>query len=296
MRPEDVLLVGIALLAVLFLIGGLIDVVRFSRPLGRRRRRKPVRNAKPPGLTELLKEWMEAESLPRRRGVSLRDKPSVPQPLMAPELPASQTLERPKLPVEPTSPVMSEAPLTPRPPKVAWTARQPRVATAPWHPTSTFSRSDRTAASNPRSDDKQPPPADPKGAKLVVRYANGKVIKGYSYNFNPHRPIFHLLPSAPGFSFTDEMVEVRIKDLKAVFFVRDFAGDPSYNERKEFAEGEPPPGRKVEVTFKDGQVLVGSTVGHGPRPRGFFFIPADPKSNNLRVFAVRTAVTNVRFL
>ncbi len=290
MRPEDVLLVGIALLAVLFLIGGVIDVVRFSRTPARRGRRKPVRgrrNARRPGLTELLEEWMKAESLPRRRGAPLRDKPSVPQPLTAPELAASQTLERPKLPVEPTSPVMSEAPVTPRPPQVAWPARQP---------TSTFSRSDRTAASNQRSDDKQPSPEDLKSAKLVVHYANGKVIKGYTYDFDRNKSIFHLLPPTPGFSFTDESIEVRIKDVKAVFFVRDFAGDPAYNERKWFTEDERPPGRKVEVTFRDGEVLVGSTVGYDPRRPGFFFIPADPKSNNLKFFAVRRAVIKVRFL
>ena len=89
---------------------------------------------------------------------------------------------------------------------------------------------------------------------------------------------------------------MRIKDLKAVFFVRDFGGDPSYHERKQFAEGERTPGRRVQVAFKDGEVLVGTTLGYNPGRPGFFFIPVDPKSNNLKVFAVAAAVTNVRFL
>ncbi len=131
---------------------------------------------------------------------------------------------------------------------------------------------------------------------MVIHYADGRVLKGYSYDFYPNKPVFHLLPPSPGFSFTDEAIQVRIGDLKAVFFVRDFVGEPSYNERKEFAEGERPPGRKIEVTFRDGEVLVGSTIGYDPRRPGFFFIPADPKSNNLKVFAVRTAVAGVRFL
>jgi hypothetical protein len=293
MRPQDVLLVGVALLAVLFLIGGLIDGVRFSRTRVGRRRREPVPGRRKVGLTELKEEWMEAESLPRRRGTLLRDTSSVPQPLLAPELPAPLTLERPKAPVEPISPVMSEAAVMPAPREVGWPARQPRGATAPGHPPSTFSRNERTAASNQH---KQPPPEDLEAAKLVVRYANGKVIKGYSHDFYPRKPVFHLLPPTAGFSFTDEAIEVRIKDLKAVFFMRDFWGDPSYNERKSFAEDERPPGRKVEVTFKDREVLVGSTLGYDPRRLGFFFIPADPKSNILKVFAVTTAVSNVRFL
>jgi hypothetical protein len=78
--------------------------------------------------------------------------------------------------------------------------------------------------------------------------------------------------------------------------VRDFDGDPFYNERKEFAEGERPPGRKVKVTFQDGEMLIGSTLGYDPHRQGFFFTPADPKSNNVKVFAFRAAVRSVRFL
>lgn len=140
----------------------------------------------------------------------------------------------------------------------------------------------------------QLPSAALEQGKIVVRYADGRVLKGYSRDFYPNKPHFHLFPADAGLS--DKAVEVRISDLKAVFFVRDFAGDPSYNERKEFAEGERPPGRKVQVTFKDGEVLVGSTLGYDPHRPGFFFIPADPKSNNRKVFAVTTAVTNVQFL
>ena len=132
-----------------------------------------------------------------------------------------------------------------------------------------------------------PPEEEPRG-KIVVHDRNGWLIKGYSYDFSPNKPHFHLSPSVAGLSPSDESVEVTIKDLKAVFFVKDFAGDSSYNER--------PPGRKVEVKFFDGEVLVGSTMAYDRRRAGFFLIPADPKSNNLKVFAVARAVTGVRFL
>ena len=87
-----------------------------------------------------------------------------------------------------------------------------------------------------------------------------------------------------------------MSDLKAVVFVRDFARDDVFNEQKKFVEGEQPPGRKVEVTFADGQVLVGTTMGYDAQRPGFFFIPADPHSNTLRVFAVSAALSNVRYL
>ena len=61
LRPADVLLVGAALVAVLFFIGGLVDV--YSVPVNpkRRRPRKPVRRRRKPGRpgrAELLEEWV----------------------------------------------------------------------------------------------------------------------------------------------------------------------------------------------------------------------------------------------
>jgi hypothetical protein len=129
--------------------------------------------------------------------------------------------------------------------------------------------------------------------KVVLRYVNGKVLKGFTQDFLPNKDRFHLHPTEKALG---EAKEVFVKDLKAVFFVQDFAGNPQYHERKKYVEGEKPSGRKVEVTFKDGEVLVGSTLGYEPNRPGFFIFPADPRSNNVRVYAVSPAVKNVRYL
>jgi len=129
--------------------------------------------------------------------------------------------------------------------------------------------------------------------KIVARYVDGRVAKGLSQDFFPNKDRFHISPADKP---SAETVEVLLKELKAVFFVRDFAGDSQYNERKEYVEGEKPSGRKIEVTFKDGEVLVGTTLGYDPGRPGFFLFPADPKSNNVRVFAVTSSVKRVRFL
>jgi hypothetical protein len=47
--------------------------------------------------------------------------------------------------------------------------------------------------------------------------------------------------------------------------VLDFVGQPRYEERKKYIEGERPSGQKVEVTFIDGEVLVGTTLGCSPK-------------------------------
>lgn len=127
--------------------------------------------------------------------------------------------------------------------------------------------------------------------KVVARYKDGKVIKGFTHDFFPNKDRFHLFPpddsSAKG-------IEVVISRLKAVFMVRDFNGNPQYNERKAYLEGEKFSGVQVEVTFQDGEVLVGSTQVYDPKRQGFFLFPADPNSNNIRVFVVSSALKNVR--
>jgi len=129
--------------------------------------------------------------------------------------------------------------------------------------------------------------------KVVVRYLNGKVIKGVTQDFFPNKDRFHLHPAAKS---SGEAMEVLVKDLKAIFFVQDFDGNAQYNERKSYGEEEKIQGRKVEVTFTDEEVLVGSTLGYDPKRPGFFIFPADPKSNNIRLFAVTSAVKKVRYL
>lgn len=133
-----------------------------------------------------------------------------------------------------------------------------------------------------------------KPVKVIVRYADGRRLKGYTQDFFPNKSIFHiqLVDNPPG----SETIEVSMKDLKAVFFVREFEGNPQYQEKKTFPPGQKIAGRLVEVTFKDGEVLRGSTLGYDPNRPGFFFFPADPDSNNLRVFAIFQAIRRIQFI
>ena len=128
--------------------------------------------------------------------------------------------------------------------------------------------------------------------KLVVRFLDGTVVKGFSQNFHPARAQFHLAASIGGGS--GQTTLVTMEQLKAVFFVRDFEGDPGYVDSRSFRERTS--GRRIEVTFLDGELLVGSTLGYRPDGTGFFVRPADTDGNNLRVFVLPTAVTRVRHL
>jgi hypothetical protein len=128
--------------------------------------------------------------------------------------------------------------------------------------------------------------------KIVVRYADGDLLKGFTHDFHPSRGQFALWPSVN--AAPSERVVVPMSRLKAVFFVRDFEGNPAYRERKTFTtRGQ---GRRIEVTFADTEVILGTTLNYRPDSLGFFVVPADPGANNSRVFVVSSAVKRVRFL
>jgi hypothetical protein len=198
----------------------------------------------------------------------------------APARPVTAPRATPKVP-KPAADAMavrSSAPAAPRPAPVRARAAAARVA-AP------------TAA---------PTTAQPAGAhalvgsawnKLVVRYLDGTLLKGFCQDFHPTRSFFHMTPSITAGAETSM---VPMQQLKAVFFVRDFDGDPNYVEAQTFAER--PSGRKIEITFADGEQMVGSTLGYRTDGAGFFVSPADGDGNNLRVFVLPGGVKRVRYL
>jgi hypothetical protein len=81
----------------------------------------------------------------------------------------------------------------------------------------------------------------------VVRYVDGNVLKGFTQDFLPNKDHFHLHPFDQ--SVGREPVKIMVKDLKAVFFVKDFEGDAAYRERRTFSEADKIQGRKIEVVF-----------------------------------------------
>jgi hypothetical protein len=130
--------------------------------------------------------------------------------------------------------------------------------------------------------------------KVVARFADGRIKKGYTWDFSPNKPMLHIIRGHGRKSAGRE--QVNLAELKAVFFVKTFTGNPNYVERKQFLEGDNPGGEKAEVTFEDGEALQGSVLRYKMQETGFFFFPADPNSNNLTLFVVNAAVKNFRYL
>jgi uncharacterized protein DUF6982 len=128
--------------------------------------------------------------------------------------------------------------------------------------------------------------------RLVVRYVDGQLLRGYSNDFHPDRAHLHLCPTVK--STADERLLVPVVRLKAVFFVKTLQGDPDRVDANTFDHN--PRARKVEVTFRDGEVMVGSTLNYKPTGQGFFLQPASSRSNNVRIYVVTPAIRHMRFV
>lgn len=92
--------------------------------------------------------------------------------------------------------------------------------------------------------------------------------KCYSREFSPTAHYLRVRRDLAGGSDSGQRVSLR--DLKAVFFIRDFAGNKAYNEGTIFATGKLLSGRKLEVTSAGGELLAGTTTGYDVRRSGFF--------------------------
>ena len=127
--------------------------------------------------------------------------------------------------------------------------------------------------------------------RVVAHHMDGKLLKGTTQDFFPNRPRFHLQPVDGGAA-----IEVRCRALKALFFVKEFAGNANRRDLRGFlaSPGETSQGKKIAVRFKDGELLCGYSLSYLPDREGFFVFPSDSESNNLRIYVIIAATAEVK--
>lgn len=123
--------------------------------------------------------------------------------------------------------------------------------------------------------------------KVIARYRDGRMAKGTTLDFFPTKDKFHVTEE------NGDVHEVQINELKAIFFVKDFDGNPDYSEKKGFFSQQTH-GKKVLVEFEDGEVVFGYTLSYSTKGLGFFIFPGDPGCNNNKVFIVHSATKRVK--
>ncbi|UCF71265.1 MAG: hypothetical protein JSW49_03010 [candidate division WOR-3 bacterium] len=130
--------------------------------------------------------------------------------------------------------------------------------------------------------------------RIVVRFKDGRLLKGFTHDFTPVKDSFHLTSELE--SDRGQIHEIFCPNLKAIFFVKTLNGNVNYKEKKRFDEVDTSGlrGIKIKVEFNDGEVLRGISLGYSRTRKGFFVIPVDPNSNNERVYVISNAVRDVK--
>jgi hypothetical protein len=129
--------------------------------------------------------------------------------------------------------------------------------------------------------------------QIVVRYLDGRIVKGTPATWDIESEGFGLLPrdALPG---STEEVFIHFDDLKAVYFVRDFDGgirEKRASPKYHFL------GTHMILTFHDGEEMEGYTseVYDARSPR-FYFFPADQSANTMSVLVERKHLKNIEVL
>lgn len=125
--------------------------------------------------------------------------------------------------------------------------------------------------------------------KVVLRFRDGEMEKTQTFR---HFSVSHASIQVVG---TDGKVRfVKLQDLKAVFFVKRFEGDPEYREKKDVVLPQGPrAGNTVAITLFDGEKLAGKSINPKGDRNGLFLFPSDPNSNNERIFVPHCAIETI---
>ena len=122
--------------------------------------------------------------------------------------------------------------------------------------------------------------------QVVLRFRDGQTVRGtLDGEFNPATRSSVAVRTADG-----GLVQTDLDSLKAVFFLKD-----PRKRALDMALGEvqAPTVGLTRVEFFDGEILRGTVRRYSVDDRGFFLEPANPASNNERVFVVARAVQSV---
>ncbi len=124
--------------------------------------------------------------------------------------------------------------------------------------------------------------------KVVVKFKNGSLIKGKSYDFFPQKTHFCVM------TMDGKIINIDAEQLKAIYIVKSFKGNKNYHDS--YNDIIPGGGQKIKVKFYDDEEVIGYSLCHSSNRHGFFITPADLRCNNQRIFVIKSALINIEFL
>ena len=122
---------------------------------------------------------------------------------------------------------------------------------------------------------------------------NQEVVRGY---VNPQT--FLKSEGVEVLTVGGQVLLLPYKEIKGVFFVRDFEGNPDHLERKVFTSRPKLDGLWLRMKFKDNEVLDGILPNNLllVTERGFTVVPPDPYANSQRIYVPKSSLAELRVL
>jgi len=124
--------------------------------------------------------------------------------------------------------------------------------------------------------------------QTIVRFVNGKSVRGVLVSWDIDFPTFEFLPN--GAPSLDARMLIEFSELKAIFFVR--KEEASLGERL-FPPGPPASGRPVEVIFNDGELYEGHMIGEASESSKRFYIIPKERGEVALALIERSSVQNI---
>ena len=126
--------------------------------------------------------------------------------------------------------------------------------------------------------------------KVVAHCLDHLIVKGLAFDFDPLKVSVHIVDTDD----RKKVTEIPVTEMKALFFVKSLTGDPKHEDVEISREDlQAAQGLKIKVTFVDDEVICGTTNGYSANRPGFFVVPADPESNNIRIYVYTAATRDV---
>lgn len=128
--------------------------------------------------------------------------------------------------------------------------------------------------------------------KVVARTLDGKVYPGFSRKENVGDDNVTIITR------DGKEKSFSLDELKGLFFVKDFKGDPEYDPVTFLSKNSVKASVWVHVEFEDGEVIEGMVRDHKSLlfSTGFYLWPSDEDNNNGLIYVVKSAIRDFEIL
>ncbi len=122
---------------------------------------------------------------------------------------------------------------------------------------------------------------------MVIHFLDGKILKGWGSLISSGDKIMEFQDLGGNIHLVD------LSTIKGAFYVKSFEGNPK--KIKPVEATWLPPGDKVKIYFKDGEILEGvaQLPDNFKNVLGFYIVPTDIASNNYRIYINLKAISKI---